>query len=294
MDWGPGALGCNQLRPSQLVIRNDFLASNICSSHWLPLLVHRHPVLRSDRRQPCGHGSQSIASHLWRSCSAGGYAEGNSADDESDCRCCRCRKCWSGYRYGSHESPHLHTLFTDSGLQIGDLKTGYLLRAAPRAQFLAQIIGSVVSIVLNVAIFVLFTRAAPCILTGEQPCTYGAPSVAAWSAVAVGVTSPELPVPPSSARAAIIFAVMASLTVVAKVSAHSCLYGQKLQHDSAYFHTGPISTIYPQLERHWPWIRGASNVLLHRDVHSRFLLVTDFMLMCLTGSLVQLPISSGS
>ena len=46
----------------------------------------------------------------------------------------------------------------------GDLKTGYLLRAKPRNQFIAQLTGAVVSIFLNVGLFILFTTATPCIL----------------------------------------------------------------------------------------------------------------------------------
>lgn len=46
----------------------------------------------------------------------------------------------------------------------GDLKTGYLLRAKPRNQFIAQLTGSVVAIFLNVGLFILFTTATPCIL----------------------------------------------------------------------------------------------------------------------------------
>ena len=49
-------------------------------------------------------------------------------------------------------------------LRIGDLKTGYLLRAKPKNQFVAQLVGSVVAIFLNVGLFVLFTTASPCIL----------------------------------------------------------------------------------------------------------------------------------
>ena len=46
----------------------------------------------------------------------------------------------------------------------GDLKTGYLLRAKPRNQFVAQLCGAVVAIFLNVGLFILFTTASPCIL----------------------------------------------------------------------------------------------------------------------------------
>ncbi|OSD05158.1 oligopeptide transporter [Trametes coccinea BRFM310] len=100
----------------------------------------------------------------------------------------------------------------------GDLKTGYLLRAKPRNQFVAQLCGAVVAIFLNVGLFILFTTATPCILyppaSGE--CTYSAPSVSAWSAVAVAVTAPKLPIPASSGYVAIALGIVAVISVVAK------------------------------------------------------------------------------
>jgi hypothetical protein len=100
----------------------------------------------------------------------------------------------------------------------GDLKTGYLLRAKPKNQFIAQLCGSVVAVFLTSGLFILFTKASPCIMLAfllyrrfsmeshgslvnsavnqTGTCTYGAPSVAAWAAVAVAVTSPKLREPP--------------------------------------------------------------------------------------------------
>ncbi|KAI0754239.1 oligopeptide transporter [Daedaleopsis nitida] len=100
----------------------------------------------------------------------------------------------------------------------GDLKTGYLLRAKPRNQFIAQLCGSVVAIFLNVGLFILFTNATPCIIhpSETETCTYGAPSVAAWSAVAVAVSSPKLPIPPSSGYTAIALGLFAVATTVGK------------------------------------------------------------------------------
>lgn len=46
----------------------------------------------------------------------------------------------------------------------GDLKTGYLLRAKPRVQFIAQLCGSVVAVFLTSGLYVLFTKASPCIM----------------------------------------------------------------------------------------------------------------------------------
>jgi len=120
----------------------------------------------------------------------------------------------------------------------GDLKTGYLLRAKPRVQFIAQLYGSVVAVFLTSGLFVLFTKASPCILqvilifiserkknliinlfrTGDSPCPYLAPSVSAWAAVALGVTSPKLPIPPSSGYTAIGLGILSVLTIVVRVS----------------------------------------------------------------------------
>lgn len=46
----------------------------------------------------------------------------------------------------------------------GDLKTGYLLGAKPKVQFIAQLVGSVVAVFLNVGLYILFTTASPCIM----------------------------------------------------------------------------------------------------------------------------------
>ena len=100
----------------------------------------------------------------------------------------------------------------------GDLKTGYLLRAKPRNQFIAQLCGAVVAIFLNVGLFILFTTATPCILYLPESgdCTYGAPSVSAWAAVAQAVSAPKLPIPASSGYTAIALGLFSVLSVVAK------------------------------------------------------------------------------
>lgn len=98
----------------------------------------------------------------------------------------------------------------------GDLKTGYLLRAKPRNQFIAQLCGSVVAVFLSVGLFILFTKASPCIIDppADGTCTYGAPSVSAWAAVAIAVASPKLPIPPSSGYTAIGLGIASVLTLV--------------------------------------------------------------------------------
>ena len=100
----------------------------------------------------------------------------------------------------------------------GDLKTGYLLRAKPKNQFIAQLVGSVIAVFLNVGLFILFTSASRCIIAPQdyKTCMYSAPSVSAWAAVATAVSSPKLPVPPTSGYAAIGLGIAAVITVVAK------------------------------------------------------------------------------
>ena len=46
----------------------------------------------------------------------------------------------------------------------GDLKTGHLLRAKPKHQFVAQLCGATVAVFLKVGLFILFCKSAPCIL----------------------------------------------------------------------------------------------------------------------------------
>lgn len=100
----------------------------------------------------------------------------------------------------------------------GDLKTGYLLRAKPKNQFIAQLAGSVVAVFLTTGLFILFTKASPCILYPPEDgaCTYGAPSVSAWAAVAVAVTSPKLPIPASSGYTAIALGIFSMVSLAVK------------------------------------------------------------------------------
>ncbi|KAJ3106704.1 hypothetical protein HDU96_008141 [Phlyctochytrium bullatum] len=80
---------------------------------------------------------------------------------------------------------------------VGDLKTGYLLNATPKAQFYAQILCSALSIVMTAPLFVLFTKAYPCVMYPAEidKCTFQTPSVAAWLAVATVLTGNTTPIP---------------------------------------------------------------------------------------------------
>ncbi|MCJ1312990.1 hypothetical protein MMC25_006666 [Agyrium rufum] len=101
---------------------------------------------------------------------------------------------------------------------LGDLKTTHLLRASPRVQFYAQMCGAVVSIFMSVGMYVLFSVAYPCInsLEGQATCSFPAPDVGAYRAIAVAVTSPTLPVPPSSGYTAIAFGILAFIVTLVK------------------------------------------------------------------------------
>ena len=101
---------------------------------------------------------------------------------------------------------------------LGDLKTTHLLRASPVVQFYAQCVGALVSIFMSVGMYVLFSQAYPCIndLSTQAHCSFPAPDVGAWRAIAVAVTAPTLPIPPSSGYTSIAFGVLAVLVTVVK------------------------------------------------------------------------------
>ncbi|KZF20443.1 OPT superfamily oligopeptide transporter [Xylona heveae TC161] len=111
------------------------------------------------------------------------------------------------------------TIASGSANQSSDLTTdfrvGFLLRTPPKQQWIAQGIGSVVAIFLAPGMFVLFTKAYPCIIDLEaDTCAFAAPSVSAWRAVAQAVTDPVFPVPTSSGIFSVIFAAFGALLVI--------------------------------------------------------------------------------
>ncbi|KAF2146337.1 uncharacterized protein K452DRAFT_109136 [Aplosporella prunicola CBS 121167] len=100
---------------------------------------------------------------------------------------------------------------------VADFRVGFLLRTPPIQQWIAQGVGTIVAIFLAPGMFVLFATAYPCILDAEAAsCTFSAPSVSAWRAVAVAVTDPEFPIPTSSGIFAIVFAVFGSAMVLVR------------------------------------------------------------------------------
>jgi uncharacterized oligopeptide transporter (OPT) family protein len=106
----------------------------------------------------------------------------------------------------------------------GDLKIGHLMSATPKGQFWAQLFGTVFGIVPLTALFVIYTKAYPCILDDNiQPCPFALPAVMAWKAVAIAMTDPSDPIPKSSGNsllfsyagiAAIVLALVAVVSVV--------------------------------------------------------------------------------
>lgn len=108
---------------------------------------------------------------------------------------------------------------------VVDFRVGFLLSTPPKLQWYAQAIGSVVAMFMSPGMFILFMKAYPCVLDAEaKHCSFSAPSVAAWKAVAVAVTEPTIPVPKSSAIFSICIAVLSVLVVVLR---HNFLNGHR-------------------------------------------------------------------
>ncbi|KAG2160421.1 oligopeptide transporter [Aureobasidium pullulans] len=105
---------------------------------------------------------------------------------------------------------------------VGDFRVGYLLRTSPFQQWVAQGLGTIVACVLAPAMFMLFSKAYPCIIDVEaETCPFAAPSVGAWRAVAVAVTDPVFPVPKTSGYFAIAFAIFGGVMVVIRHYAYT-------------------------------------------------------------------------
>ncbi|KAK8053040.1 hypothetical protein PG996_012341 [Apiospora saccharicola] len=103
----------------------------------------------------------------------------------------------------------------------GDFRTGFLLRTPPKLQFYAQCCGCIVAMFLAPGIFVLFSKAYPCIIDLKNPiyknhCEFPVPSVTAWVAVAEAVTAPQFNIPFSSGIFAIVLGVICVIQVAVK------------------------------------------------------------------------------
>jgi uncharacterized oligopeptide transporter (OPT) family protein len=97
-----------------------------------------------------------------------------------------------------------------------DFRTGFLIGTPPVKQWIAQAIGTFISVWLAPGLFVLFTSAYPCIYDpnlSEEHCAFLVPSVTAWAAVARAVTDPKVSIPLSSGM----FAIAMGLVSIAQV-----------------------------------------------------------------------------
>ncbi|KAI9209500.1 OPT oligopeptide transporter protein-domain-containing protein [Polychytrium aggregatum] len=100
---------------------------------------------------------------------------------------------------------------------VGDLKTGHILRASPRSQFHAQILGSIVGVFTSLGVFLVFATAYPCIMNLDQKCIFDLPSVSAWNAITVALTdTTKAPIPASSGWSSIGLGLFAILVTVGK------------------------------------------------------------------------------
>jgi len=109
---------------------------------------------------------------------------------------------------------------------VSDFRVGFLLKTPPKLQFYAQAVGTLVAMFLAPGIFVLFMAAYPCVIHPDayDTCSFTAPSVAAWQAVAEAVTDKNLPIPRSSG----IFAcVMGGLSVAQVFLRRTYLTGER-------------------------------------------------------------------
>ncbi|EGO52231.1 hypothetical protein NEUTE1DRAFT_118689 [Neurospora tetrasperma FGSC 2508] len=102
---------------------------------------------------------------------------------------------------------------------VSDFRTGFLLGTPPLKQWIAQAIGTFVAVWLAPGLFVLFTKAYPCIYDpnlADTNCAFQIPSVSAWAAVAQAVTDPTVKIPLSSGIFAIVMGVVSIIQVIVR------------------------------------------------------------------------------
>ncbi|WYZ33756.1 hypothetical protein EsH8_I_000032 [Colletotrichum jinshuiense] len=100
---------------------------------------------------------------------------------------------------------------------VQDFRTGFLLGTPTRLQWYAQLIGTLISTLLMPGLFLLFTKAFPCILDPTATyCQFATPSVTVWRIITIGILSPVMPISKSSWVASIIAVFVGSVTTVLK------------------------------------------------------------------------------
>jgi hypothetical protein len=92
---------------------------------------------------------------------------------------------------------------------VGDLKTGQLVGASPRSQFLAQFVASFFAIGIAVGLFILFADAYPCIVdpNPDAECVFGLVAVKTWTNVTALLTGDADPLSTPSIIATVVCAV---------------------------------------------------------------------------------------
>ncbi|KAL1914770.1 uncharacterized protein VTP21DRAFT_8028 [Calcarisporiella thermophila] len=102
---------------------------------------------------------------------------------------------------------------------VGDLKTGQLLKASPRSQFFAQIIGSFFAILMAISLFYLYASAYPCITAPmgvtEIKCEFELFAAKVWASVTKLLTQGAT-IPKSSFITAIVFSGFAVMYTLIK------------------------------------------------------------------------------
>ncbi|KAF9166840.1 hypothetical protein DFQ26_006690 [Actinomortierella ambigua] len=100
---------------------------------------------------------------------------------------------------------------------VGDLKTGHLVGASPRSQFLAQAVGSLFAVAAAIPLFILYTSAYKCIVDETiQKCEFGLVSVVTWQSVAKFLTEGGT-LPQEAVITTIVFAVLAIVNIIVRV-----------------------------------------------------------------------------
>ncbi|KAJ2642374.1 OPT super, partial [Coemansia sp. RSA 1694] len=124
-----------------------------------------------------------------------------------------------------------------AGDLMQDLKTGHLLNASPRAQFAAQMIGSVFSVFVTAGAYLLYNKVYP--IPGPQ---FPVPTAQVWLDMARLVNGHPLPphVWPFIAAFSILFALLPAAAIVVKNSGKE------------YVAIGPWTARTATLQRWWP------------------------------------------
>ncbi|KAF9430098.1 hypothetical protein BGZ76_000974 [Entomortierella beljakovae] len=100
---------------------------------------------------------------------------------------------------------------------VGDLKTAHLVGASPKAMMYAQLVGSVFAVGVSIPLFILYTKAYPCVLDSTiENCQFEVPAVVAWENVCRILTG-EGSIPTSSMILTIVCCVLGIANVVIRV-----------------------------------------------------------------------------